>query len=66
MVQVICESCAPFDVSEELCADIELLAVDEEVLALVAAASRRVNRAGERLRIASMEEMLMLARDQER
>jgi len=64
MVQVMCESCAPFDIAEELCADMEMLAVDAEVLTLVAAASRRVSRAGERLKLTSMEEMLVIANDQ--
>ena len=64
MVQVMCESCAPFDITEELCADIERLAIDDEVLTLVAAASRRVRRAGERLTLTSMEEMLVVANDQ--
>jgi len=66
MVQVICESCGPFDIAEELSADIEMLAVDAEVLALVAAASRRVRRAGERLKLTSMEEMLVIANNQNR
>jgi hypothetical protein len=66
IVQVMCESCAPFDIAEELCADIELLGVDQEVLAFVTGASRRVNRAGGRLKIESMQEMLMCADDEQR
>ena len=66
MVQVMCETCEPFDISEELCADILQLAVDEEMLALVARASRRVGRAGGCLKITSVQEMLALANDEKR
>ena len=58
MVQVMCESCAPFDIAEELCADIKLLEVDAAILALVAATSRKVNEAGGCLKITSMQEIL--------
>jgi len=62
----MCESCEPFAIAEELCADILQLEVEEEVRALVAATSRRVARAGGCLKITSMQEMLTLADNERR